>query len=830
MNPETGHRATTRHAERLLFGASLLAMTMLAAAPAASARPAAEEEAAAEEKAAAEGAARHDLLEEIVVTARKREESLQRTPISISAFTAEGLEARAVTQIDEIATFTPNLTFQNNPSFGGSNSAAAIFIRGVGQADFLPTVDPGVGLYVDGVYIARSVGAVLDILDFERVEVLRGPQGTLFGRNTIGGAISITTRKPEDDLWAEGAVTVGSDGWIDVKASVNVPLSDEFFARVTGASFNQHGYVKLVDQDGRKLGDDDTLAGRVAFRWEPSAKVTFDLAFDITRDRENGPAISLAGINLNSSDPARPGFASRIFNPVDSNGNFDPSKLNVPFDAPADNFALLHNYLAFFLGGQDCLVLVPGAPVDGGGNPANPACYNSRFIKDRHTSFGTAPSFSNVDVWGLSFSIDWDAAEWVKVRTITAYRDLSSEFARDGDHSPHVIAQFFDSFDQHQFSQEVQFLGSAFAGRLDWIVGFYYFTEDGNNVNLLQFVPADFKSGGFFDNRSIAVFTQETLRITDRLSLTLGYRFTSERKTFLPDQIIFADRTFGRRPDGTLGPLFGVGTRILPDRQARFSIDEGTPMANLAYQWTNDLMTYFTYSEGFKSGGFNQRVFPPLPDIPSFGPEFVKVFEGGLKASGLDNRLRFNAAIFHTRYNDLQIQVFKDVAPVTQNAARARINGFEAELAASPAPGWFVEASVGYLDAQYTEIDPAATEVSLDNRFSKVPKWTLSGALTHERELGEYGLLTARLDWSYRSFFFNDALNTPQIAQPGYHLFDASLRWNSPNDRWSLTFGVKNLADKLFLESAVFFAGGSNAFEHLYTRGREWFLTLRLNR
>jgi len=790
----------------------------------------AEENARTDKDAAAEQTAARGALEEIVVTARKREESLETTPISISAFSGEDLEVRAVSSIDDMQNFAPNLTFQNNPSFGGSSSSAAVFIRGVGQDDFLPTVDPGVGIYVDGVYVARSVGAVLRTLDFERIEVLRGPQGTLFGRNTIGGAISITTRKPENDLWAEGMLTTGTDGRLDAKGTINFPVSDQLYVMVTGATFNQHGYVRRVAADNKRLGNDNTQAGRVAVRWEPGASFTADLSFDYTRQREHGPALSLAGINLNSSDPARPGLASRIFNPVDAAGRFDPSKLNVPFDAPADNFALLHNYLAFFLGGQDCLVLIPGQPVDGGGNPNNPACYNSQFIKDRHTDFGTAPSFSNLDLWGLSLILDWDAASWMTVKSITAYRDLSSEFARDGDHSPHRIAHFFDSFDQHQFSQELQFLGTIWNGRLDWILGLYFFTEDGNNVNLLEFVPADFKSGGFFDNRSLALFTQETLRITDRLSLTAGFRLTDERKAFLPDQIIFADRTFGRRPDGTLGPLFGVGTRILPNRKARFTITQTTPMANLAYQWTDDVMTYVTYSEGFKSGGFNQRVFPPLPDIPSFGPEFVKVIEGGVKATGFDRRLRLHAAAFHTRYNDLQIQVFRDVAPVTQNAARARINGFEVEMQASPLVGWYLEASAGYLDAQYTKIDPRATQVRLDNRFSKVPKWTAHGAVTREIDLGDAGWLDARLDWSYRSFIFNDALNTPQIAQPGYHLFNAAVGWRSADERWSLRFGVKNLTDKIYLRTGVFFAGGGNAFEHLYDRGRQWYLTLKLRR
>ncbi len=231
---------------------------------------------------------------DIVVTARKREERAQDIPIAISAFSGDSIAARGIDKVDGIAGFTPNMTFQNNPSFGGAGSSAAIYIRGIGQKEFLPTTEPGVGVYVDGVYVARSVDALLDLVDVERVEILRGPQGTLFGRNTIGGALSITTRKPDDRLGMTGQITGGRYNRIDVKAAANVPLTDTLYAKVSAASFHRDGYVTHL-ADGRKLGNVGTLTGRVDLRWKASPALDVNLSLEGTDDRSNGPRRTIQG-------------------------------------------------------------------------------------------------------------------------------------------------------------------------------------------------------------------------------------------------------------------------------------------------------------------------------------------------------------------------------------------------------------------------------------------------------------------------------------------------------------------------------------------------------
>ena len=743
------------------------------------------------------------LLEEVVVTARKREEGLQDAPIAITAFSGDMLEYRGVTNIGQLARYTPNLTFQNNASFSGSSNSAAVYIRGVGQKEFLPTTEPGVGIYVDGVYIARSVGAILDLIDVQQVEILRGPQGTLFGRNTIGGAISLTTRKPGPDLRGNLLLTVGQDDRADIAAGIDVPLGDTLFSSVSVASFNRDGYV--TREDGVDLGDDDTLTGRIALRWLPTENVTVDLAVDATRDRENGPAFTLVDINL---------------------GN--------PVDPQTPPMAVIHNVGAnLAAGGPPVPCAVPDMPL----NLAVPGCYDDRYIQGDNFNAGTAPTFSELDLWGASANVSWLLREGLELRSITAFRHLDSQFARDGDHSPLLISQFFDDLQQEQFSQEFQLLGETDAW--SWILGAYYFNEDGNNVNLLDFSISSFRSGGAFDNEAGAVYGQLTYDVTEQWSLTLGLRYTEEDKTFLPDQIIFSNPFSGSGNPQLDAPFLQPGTRILPFLEKEIEIEETTPMVTLAYQVNDALMLYGSYSEGFKSGGFTQRVFPPIvagftappgtPDIdliPTFEPEFVEVYELGFKYASADQRFTVNGAVFHTDYDDLQIQVFTSVAPVTENAASASIDGFELEAKLVPGGGWVVDAGVGYTDAGYDELDEATALFPGSNEFERVPEWSLNVAASREFGLAGGGAIIARVNAAYRSKTFNDAFNTEVIAQDSYTVVDANVSWLSSGDTHRVTFGGTNLTDEDYRVTGV----AGDAFqtrEVVFARPAQWYVTYK---
>jgi iron complex outermembrane receptor protein len=756
------------------------------------------------------------MLEEVIITARRREESLQDTPIAVSAYTAESLRYRNAARLDDISRFVPNLTLENNPSFGGASNSAAIYIRGVGQKEFLPTTEPGVGLYVDGVYIARSVGAILDLVNIERLEVLRGPQGTLFGRNTIGGAISITTVKPQPGEGFSGdlGVVFGNDDLINIKGAVHIPMGDTVAARLSLASLQQDGYVERTD--GTDLGDDDTLTGRFALTWQPSDRLSMDFSLDATRDRENGPAMELIAIDFT-----------------------DLSQLTGLVALPPPPMAFIHNISTAAAGpGQPCAA----TDVDGNGvtfNPDVPNCYDNRFVGGENQ--GTAEAKSETDVLGLSATIDYEMSDSLALKSITAWRDLDSEFARDGDHSPHRISQFHDTLEQEQFTQEFQLLGTY--DRLQWIVGAYYFNEDGDNVNTLDFTVSNFRSGGSFDNEALALFAQATYDITDNWHMTRGGRYTEETKKFHPDQIIYQNY-YPDVPPGTplsalSAPFLQAGSRVLPDLEKEIEIDEFTPLANLSWDINDNNMVYLTYSEGFKSGGFTQRVFPPIvvpftapPGtadidlIPTFDPEFVEVWELGAKSTMLDGLLRLNGAIFQTDYDDMQVQVFNSVAPVTQNIGTATIKGAELELQAAPGSGWLVDASASYLDAEYDDIDTANTLIGKDNAFERVPEWAASLGVSKEFSLNSAGLLTVRGEWSYRDDTYNDAYNTETLKTDSYSLWNASARWNNNDGDWSVILSGLNLTDEEFLVTGVW-GTAFQSLEGMYDRGQQWRLEVR---
>ncbi len=703
------------------------------------------------------------LLEEIVVTARKREEGLQDAPLAVSAFTGESLDYRGATRLDDIAKFVPSLTLENNPSFGGASNSAAIYLRGVGQKEFLPTTEPGVGLYVDGVYVARSVGALLDLVDIERIEVLRGPQGTLFGRNTIGGAISITTVKPQDEFGASVAVTGGTDGRLNFKAAVDIPLGETLKSRLSVGLFNQDGYVSRTD--GLELGDDDTVTARLAFDWNPSDRLDVLVTLEASRDRESGPAFQLIDIDFT-----------------------DLSQLSGVVLAPPPPMAFIHNVTTGALGpGMPCAV----TDAAGNGitsNPAAPLCYDSRFIGVDGTNEGTAPAFSESDLFAASATLSWLINDNLELKSITALRDLDAEFGRDGDHSPHRISEFVDFLEQRQISQEFQLLGTSLDGRFNWLLGFYYFDEDGDNANILNFTVSNFRSGGKFDNQATALFAQGTFDLSERWQLTLGARYTDETKSFLPDQIIlqnfFAGISAVVPPGNPLAaldaPFLQAGSRILPLLEKEIEISEFTPMLNVSFDVTDNALVYASYSEGFKSGGFTQRVFPPVVAgftappgtadidlIPTFDPEFVDVIEVGLKLTAFDNRLRANMAVFRTDYEDLQIQVFNSVAPVTQNIGTASINGLEVELLAAPGNGWLFEVSLSFLDPSYDSIDTAITLIGENFEFERVPDFAASAGLSKEMELFG-GFLTTRVDWSFGLFEMTLSMMylTPRSLRP----------------------------------------------------------------
>ncbi len=754
-------------------------------------------------------------LEEVIVTARKREENLQTTPVAISAFTETELEYRQVDSTDKLGDITPNLTFDSGSPSSGSSSAAQIFIRGIGQTDFTPVTDPGVGLYIDGVYMARSVGNVLDFLDVDRIEILRGPQGTLFGRNTIGGAVAIYSKRPNDEKTASMRVQVGSDNMRYFTIKGNAPLSQQLSANFAASYRKRDGYVTRI-YDGVKTGDDDSLAFRAAALWDPTDKFELYLIADASRVRENGA-------------------------PTVSNGVNDKQAFGTFGNALLDSCSVVNINPNFGAGGP------PSFPPPGVGAGGAPGCVGPDSFIGPYKSEGTFPVKSNLDVWGVSADATWNVGELLKIESITAYREMSMDSSRDGDNTPANVFATIDIYRHHQFSQEFQFSGDLFESRLNWLFGLYYFQEDGKDLNPVFLPVGSIQSGGEYDNDSKAAFFQATYDLTQKLALTFGARYTKDTKRFTPDQFSLGDASASGFFDNTwpnfagfylpsVGAPIPAGARLATFKEFKRNFDDTNFMLNLAYQVTDDVMVYGSYSEGFKSGGFDQRFTAFTPEPSSFKPEYANTYETGIKADLFEHRVRFNAALFHTDYKDLQIIIRESFNPITYNGGKATIKGGEAELSWVPTERWYITASVGYIDAGYDRLDPSVTAgsnktpIDIHNKLVNTPKWSTAIGVAYTFNVGDWATVKPRVDWSFHDSQYNDAVNEPRLFQPSYSLLNAAVTMQTNDGRWEGILAFRNITDKAYLITGNSAWGTSASYvDNLYGHPREWSLSVQYN-
>ncbi|MGI9228509.1 MAG: TonB-dependent receptor [Gammaproteobacteria bacterium] len=717
-----------------------------------------------------------DLIEEITVTARKREESLQQTPISITAFDAAALEARSMNDLRDIGNFTPNMTFT---SYGiGNSDHGAIFLRGIGQSDHLVTTDPGVGLYLDGVYMGRNMGAVLDLLDIKQVEVLRGPQGTLFGKNTIGGAVNVVSDRPSGETGGTLGVTGGSRQRINGMFSFETALNEHFSTKVSGLYKTRDGVGEQI-YTGDELGDENSFTGRAQFLYSAPG-VEVHLAIDGTHARQGA--------------------------------------------APHSLFA--HNFQRYYFENFNTYVAPTVAPVQGFTE------FNSDSVStNRYDNPSTDDLSTELDVMGISSSVTWDVSETISIKSITAWRSMEYVGNLEFDGSPFLIYYFGpESGESDQLSQEFQFQGDSLDGTVTWILGAYYFHEDGFNTTASQVVPELYTltdptrtpppppplSPAFFarfdsnatwrydvTTSSYAIFGQGTYDVTEQLSITGGARYTLENKDYV-----------GTRNLVEAGGC-GFGPGACPTNiEESWNAASGTAVIN--YQYTDDLMVYFSYAHGFRSGGFNAR---PLfaNQVDSYDPEFVDVFEIGLKSDAFDGRLRANISAYYSDYSDYQVQVNAPVADAagggfssrTENAATAEIKGFELELTVIPMEQFVLQGNLGYTDAEITKIDPAVTAGFPEGaKLPYVSKWTMSFAPEYTILMANGGAVSLRGDVSYRSGMFGQIGNSPLERQGGYSLFNARARYVAPDGNWEIAAYGRNLGDKEYARVKNDFVGG----------------------
>jgi outer membrane receptor protein involved in Fe transport len=848
--------------------------------------------AAAQEAAGGDTGAQQNNVNVIVVTAQKREEDAQDVPIAISAFGGQALRERAVTSVSSLAALAPNVNLDGGTPFSGSSAVLAATIRGIGSDDFAFNIDPGVGVYLDGVYLARTVGANQDLPDVERVEILRGPQGTLFGRNTIGGAVSIVTHEPADTFRLVADLTYGSYDLVRARGTVDVPITDGIFSSVTFALTSRDGFVRRIPFDDQRASNSDTYLNFNHARYETSSREGGDNTVNLRgklRFDDGGPfAVTLAGDYTHQNSSSQ---ANRLIDVLNVPGNFagNPPLPGTGFDPSGTTGFLFSGLYNFCIGAtaaeinargasalcgargtnflpQNLLASFAGVNVDG--DPLNDRLpWDARYISaDPDTSYATGPSFNRLTAWGVAATADLELSSALSLRSITAYRETSWASGSDLDGSPLSMLELSFEQNQWQFSQELQLLGNLLDDRLNFVLGAYYFKESGDLHDYVTFSEGLLQVDGpnDFETENYAFFGQVNYRPAEWIGVTLGARYTNEDKQFVGGQQDlngFNYKLFGCADSG--GTIFPNGafplapvyvpcfaalafpdgtdpTRVYVPGVNTKSFEDFSPMVGIQLHPTENVMIYGSWSRGYRTGGWTTRLTNPQGNVaPDFDEETASTWEIGVKSTLFDRMLQLNAAAFTTDYSDLQLNIQIGTSPTIDNAGDARIRGFELEAVAAPFDGFTISASLGYTDAHYTRIEPAAlvnaspipgiqAGIFVGAPLPKTAEWSTNISPRYQAELGNGGTLTFLADWSHNSALWNDIARTISLRRPAYDLVNASVTYEEPDEHWSLTLGGTNLTDDRYIVN-----GGSNIAAGVvfgsYNRPREWYLRLGMD-
>ena len=783
---------------------------------------------------------------DIVVTAQFRATKLQDTPIAITAVNSALLEARGQTDISQVAAQSPNVTLRPQPQNGGTGLIA--FIRGVGQTDFNYALDPGVGIYVDDVYIPTLTSSLLDLMDLDRVEILRGPQGTLAGKNSIGGAIKLFSAKPDGSGHGSLSVGYGSYNKVDARGMADFKLTDDLFARLSAVAKSSKGYVDVLDYglshpssnvlptntrgaDAKTgtQGGQSYVTARLALRWMPTDRLEINVSGDYTRDRsEAGPDVLIAAGAVSTTPAA--------FNPFSAN--------------PATNA----NGGAWLTGknGQpvpiDCH-FVPSGPYscDTGLTGVK---VNKRYVVysnflDGMTPTSQAPykpyaALQNQDFtgWGVAGNITYKLADDLQLVSITSYRQYQSNFGQDQDITPVPEAQLDNQLNHHAWSEEVRLNGSLFDKKLEYTLGGFYFDQDGRYTARvdLNYAGIDFLHGpDTTPSTSKALFANGVFHPTSAWSISGGVRYTKDEKTYTyyrrnPDGTIpfvtvpptaqypipicqffqgaptAGPTGIGNSPNCLLAGIYGISDTFKGSRwDWRISTD---------YRISSELMVYGSIATGYKGGGVNPRPFygpsagsctapgyvapAACNQLGSFQPETLTTYEAGFKSDLFDRHLRVNAAVFFNKYNDIILTLsacpsIPCLKPA--NVGRANVKGAELETTIRPVDGVTIDGSLSYIDFQYKTTGTSG--VPLNGKTPYTPKWTGSIGAQYDHAINP-GLVSIRFDGSYQSSLFTDPSNSFWSKVDGYFIGNGRLSFTTNDKAWRIALEVQNLFDKYY--------------------------------
>ncbi|MAC32329.1 MAG: hypothetical protein CME38_01830 [Haliea sp.] len=678
-------------------------------------------------------------LEEVVVTAQKRNQSLQDVPVAVSAFTNEALTDFGVSNTQSLQMVTPSLVYNNTGAEGSP------YLRGVGTRLASLGLESSVATYIDDRYVSRPAASLFELSDVERIEVLKGPQGTLYGRNATGGAIRVITMDPDDEFEGDVSLSVGNYNRMNLSGRVNIPITDTLAAQVSGISSNRDGYAdNLVPEGASELDDRDFQATRAKVRWDiaPDAMMKLSVAY---------------------------------WNQDDNNGNdrvaVGPSELSVGLSR----------------GGIT------------GTKPDEAATANNATIEQDEISAD------------LRFDVAFESFDFA---SITTYSDFDSESPTDGDGTSDVTLDATRAQDVQTYTQEFQLLSNG-DGPLNWIVGMYYFYQEGDT-----FAIADINGGAatisnmdqYVETDAYSLFGQATYNFNDHWALTLGGRWNTEEKdveqTLIP----------GTVPNG-------VGTPPNIPFEDNESWDEFTPKATVEYR-TDTSLIYLTYAVGFKSGGFNYPAASPAA-VP-LGPEILDSIELGYKGDLMDDRLRLNGALFYYDYQDLQVTraaadtTGSGISLTTENAADASVLGFELDLTALVTEALTLTAGVSVLDSEYKNYDASAkipregvaglTDAFFDaDGESLLRASDFSGYVSANYEIDvQKGRVPIVLTYSYKSeydFDFVGSSETQALTQDDYGLLSLRVSYVPSSEKWRVAVWGNNLTDEEYFTEVA-----ANAF------------------
>lgn len=674
-----------------------------------------------------EGGTGQRVLEEVVVTAEKRAASLQDVPIAVTAFTGDSMRDFGISNTQALQATTPGLVFNNT-----ANSAQP-FLRGVGTRLALNGLEPSIATYQDDRYLSRATASTIEFADVERVEILKGPQGTLYGRNATGGAIRVITKDVADELEGNFSASYGNFDAIKLSGTVSIPVTEDFGARLSALAKWRDGYADNIFPGGvSELDDEDYQAFRGKFRWDVTGNVT-------------------AGLTLN--------YWQRDDNLGNDITNLSPPGLS--------------------------LLSVLGTTAT-----ADDEVATARTDKNKGEEFSGS----------LRFDI---ALEGVDLVSITTFTDLDNTFVTDGDGTSALFDVIGGDDFVNNVSQEIQVISNN-DSNLQWIAGAYYFSEE-SDLDLIIDINGFVFSQGFqtVESDSWAIFGQATWDINDRWSLTAGGRYSDDEK----EALIVAS------PD--VGFTFGSG--VMPFTQ-KDSWTEFTPKATLEYN-LDDVMYYFTYARGYKSGGFN---YPAVGGQP-LKPEILDMFELGMKREFLANRLRLNAAVFYYDYKDLQVTRASQGAgatATTENAAEAEIWGIDMDFTWLVTDRLTLTGGFNYLDSEYTDFDAAARgfggtpgtgTVGIDasgESLLRAPDFSLFASMVYEFTWGN-ATMPLVVTYSHKDSYLFDFVAEPDMAalrQDDYGLLTARLSY-IPDGHWEVAVYGNNITDENYFDDVV--ANGS---------------------